>query len=146
MTIEPDKLQELDTANQETLKLEDGQLKSLERLRDAQRISTMFNAEIAFQIIMGIEGQASIYYYMLVRCMELDALSYSLQCKKISEKANEDKRLPKYADGVPKGIKIVPTVTLVFYYGDTPWDDPLSVYDLLDIPEDMKSIPYHIIR
>lgn len=136
--IEPNKLQELDTANQESLKLEDGQLKSLERLRDAQRICMIFNEKIAFQIIMGIEGQTGVHYYMPVRCMELDALSYSLQCKKISQKAKEDKRLQKYADGVPKGTKIVPTVTLVFYYGDTPWDGPLSVYDMLDIPEDMK--------
>ena len=139
VTIEPDKLQELDTANQETLKLGNGQLKSLERLRDAQRISMMFNEKIAFQIIMGIEGQTGVHYYMPVRCMELDALSYSLQCRKISEKAKADKRLRKYADGVPKGTKIAPTVTLVFYYGDTPWDGPLSVYDMLDIPEDMKA-------
>ena len=66
VTIEPDKLQKLDTATQETLKLEDGQLKSLERLRDAQRISMMFNEKIAFQIIMGIEGQTGVHYYMPV--------------------------------------------------------------------------------
>lgn len=116
ITIDPDKLQELDTANQETIKLGDGQLKNIERLRDAQRISMLFNEKIAFQIIMGIEGQTGVHYYMPVRCMELDAMSYSFQCRKISEKAKENKKIQKYADGVPKGTKIVPTVTLVFYY------------------------------
>lgn len=58
---------------------------------------------------------------------------------KKSEKAKADKRLPKYADDVPKETKIVPTVTLVLYYGDTSWDGPLSVYDMLDIPEEMKA-------
>ena len=53
---------------------------------------------------------------MPVRCMELDALAYSYQCRKISEKAKENKELKKYADGIPKGTKIIPTVTLVFYY------------------------------
>lgn len=138
VSIDPDKLQELDVANQETLKFEDGQLKNLERLRDAQKISMLFDDRMAFRIIMGVEGQTGINYYMPVRCMELDALSYSLQCRKISEKAKERKTLKKYSNGVPKGTKIMPTVTLVFYYGSEPWDGPISVYDMLDIPEDMK--------
>lgn len=138
VAIDPGKLQELDTVNQETIKLEDGQLKNIERLRDAQKISMLFDRKMSFQVVMGVEGQTGIHYYMPVRCMELDALSYSFQCRKISEKAKEDKKLQKYADGVPRGTKIVPTVTLVFYYGDEPWDGPLSVYDMLDIPESMK--------
>lgn len=129
--IDPDKLQELDSANQTMLK-------DLERLRDAQKIAMLFDDKLAFQVILGAEGQAGVHYYMPVRCMELDALSYSGQCRRISEKAKEKKKLKKYADGVPKGTKIVPTVTLVFYVGSKPWDEPKSVHDMLDIPEDMK--------
>lgn len=129
--IDPDKLQELDSANQTMLK-------DLERLRDAQKIAMLFDDKLAFQVILGAEGQAGVHYYMPVRCMELDALSYSGQCRRISEKAKEKKKLKKYADGVPKGTKIVPTVTLVFYVGSKPWDGPKSVHDMLDIPEDMK--------
>ncbi|MDE7477369.1 MAG: Rpn family recombination-promoting nuclease/putative transposase [Lachnospiraceae bacterium] len=120
------------------MKLEDGQLKDLERLRDAERISMLFDDKMAFQVIMGVEGQTDVNYYMPVRCMELDALSYSYQCRRLSEKAKEKKKLKKYADGVPKGTKIVPIVTLVFYVGSKPWDGPKSVYDMLDIPENMK--------
>ena len=129
--IDPNKLQELDSANQTMLK-------DLERLRDAQKIAMLFDDKLAFQVILGAEGQAGVHYYMPVRCMELDALSYSGQCRRISEKAKEKKKLKKYADGVPKGTKIVPTVTLVFYVGSKPWDGPKSVHDMLDIPEDMK--------
>lgn len=138
ITLDPDKLQELDTVNPETVKLVNGQLQNIERLRDAQKISMLFDGKMTFQIIMGVEGQTGVHYYMPVRCMELDALTYAYQCRKISEKAKEDKKLKKYADGVPKGTKIVPTVTLVFYYGDKPWDGPVSVYDMLDIPEEIK--------
>lgn len=138
VAVEPDRLQELDTANQETMKLGAGQLKDIERLRDAQKISMLFDGRMAFQIIMGVEGQDGVNYFMPVRCMELDALTYSFQCRKISENAKENKELRKYADGVPKDTKIVPTVTLVFYCGDKPWDGPASVYDMLDIPEEMK--------
>lgn len=39
---------------------------------------------------------------------------------------------------MPKGTKVVPTVTLVFYFGSKQWDGPVSVYDMLDIPEELK--------
>ena len=129
--FDPNKLQELDTANQTTLI-------DLERLRDVQKITMLYDDKLAFQIILGVEGQTGVHYYMPVRCMELDALSYSGQCRRIAEKAIEDKKLKKYADGVPKGTKIVPTVTLVFYVGSKPWDGPRSIHDMLDIPEDKK--------
>lgn len=138
VTVKPDKLQEFDTANQETIKLGNGQLKDIERLRDAQKISMLFDGKMAFQIIMGVEGQDGVNYFMPVRCKELDALTYSFQCRRISGKAKENKELRKYADGMPKGTKIVPTVTLVFYCGDELWDGPVSVYDMLDIPKEMK--------
>lgn len=77
MRIEPDWLQELDTANQETLRLEDGQLKDVARQRDVQKISKLFDEKMEFQVIMGIEGQDGVHYFMPVRCMELDAMTYS---------------------------------------------------------------------
>ena len=138
MKIDPNRLQELDAANQETIRLEDGQLKDVERQRDVQKISMLFDEKMEFQVIMGVEGQDGVHYFMPVRCMELDAMSYSFQCRRISEKAKERGELKKYADGVPKGTKIVPAVTLVLYCGSTPWDGPTDLYDLLDIPEDMK--------
>lgn len=138
LMIDPDKLKELDTVNQSAVRLENGQFKYLERLRDAQKIAKLFDERMAFQVIMGVEEQTGVNYCMPVRCMELDALAYSYQCKRISEKAKENKKLNKYAEGIPKGTKIVPTVTLVFYVGSKLWNGPTSIYDMLDIPEDMK--------
>lgn len=138
LEINPDKLQELDTVNQETFRLEDGQLKDIERLRDAQKISMLFDDRMAFQVIMGVEGQEGVNYFMPVRCMELDAMTYSFQCRRISQDAKGHNKIKKYADGVPKGTKIVPTVTLVLYCGSKKWDGPISVYDMLDIPDEMK--------
>ena len=82
--IDPDKLQEQDSVSQETVKIAKDQLKSLERLRDVQKIAKVFDEQIKFQIILGVENQSGINYYMPVRCMELDALSYTYQCRKIS--------------------------------------------------------------
>ena len=75
--IDPAKLQEMDTVNQEVLLLENGEQKSLERLRDAEKVAMIFDDKIALQVLMGIEGQTGVHYYMPVRCMELDALTYS---------------------------------------------------------------------
>lgn len=141
--IDPGKLQEFDTASQDAVSLGGGKIKSLERLRDAEKVAMLFDQKMALQVIMGVEGQTGVHYYMPVRCMELDALTYSYQCRKISEKAKENKELKKYADGVPKGTKILPMVTLVFYTGSQPWDGPESVYDMLDIPENMKGWMKH---
>jgi len=136
--IDSDKLQELDTAGQDIISLGDGEIEGLERLRDVQKAAMIMEGEAAFQIIMGVEGQTGIHYYMPVRCMELDALSYSHQCRRKAEEARKENRLKRYSDGVPKGTKIVPVVTLVFYYGSKPWDGPLSIYDMLDLPESKK--------
>lgn len=136
--IDPEKLKELDTAGQDTIEYGNGRFKGLERLRDAQKMTMLFEDKAAFQIIMGVEGQADIHYYMPVRCMELDALSYSIQCRKISQDAKEHKKLKKFANGVPRGTKIIPVVTLVFYTGRKPWDGPRSIYDMFDVPETMK--------
>lgn len=136
--IEPDRLHELNASDQEVLKLNDGRLMGLERFRDAQKVAMLFDDKIAFQVIMGIEGQTGVHYYMPVRCMEMDALSYAAQCRNIARNAKEKKKLKKYADGVPKGTKIMPVVTLVLYVGSKPWDGPLSVYDMFDISDSMK--------
>lgn len=136
--IECDRLKELDSVNQDIIACENGNFKGFERLRDAEKITMLLGHKAAFQLIMGIEGQADIHYYMPVRCMELDAVSYAAQCREISRKARERKKLKKYSNGVPKGTKIVPVVTLIFYTGTQPWDGPMSLYDMLDVSEDMK--------
>lgn len=136
--IEYDKLRELDTANQDMIGCNGGTYALLERFRDAEKVTMLFRDNAAFQIILGVEGQTDVHYYMPIRCMEIDAVSYSAQCRKISQKAREAKILKKYAGGVPKDTKIVPVVTLVFYTGIQPWDGPRSLYDMLDVPEEMK--------
>lgn len=136
--IEPSRLTELDSASQDTVRGRDGVLKEIERFRDMNKVVMFLEGTAAFQIVMGVEGQSDIHYYMPVRCMELDALSYSAQCRKESQNARESGALKKYANGVPKGTKIVPVVTLVFYTGTKPWDGPRSIYDMFDIPDSVK--------
>ena len=41
-----------------------------------------------------------------------------------------------------KEDKLIPIITAVIYLGDRPWDGPMSLYDMLDIPE--KSLKKYI--
>lgn len=138
ISIDPARLTEIDSVTQDTIDDSDGNVKSVERMRDVSKIAMLLDGSAVFQVIMGVDAQTDIHYYMPVRCMELDALSYSAQCKRISQDAIKNGELKKYANGVPKGTKIVPVVTLVFYTGTKQWDGPRSIYDMLSVPDKAK--------
>ena len=55
--IASDKLMELDSANQDTIICDNINMKELERLRDAEKVTMLLEDETAFQLIMGVEGQ-----------------------------------------------------------------------------------------
>lgn len=68
----------------------------------------LFDNKAAFQLILGVEGQTDIHYYMPVRCMEIDAVSYSIQCRKISQIAKEDRTLKNMLTVCPKEQRSCP--------------------------------------
>lgn len=133
--IEPGDLVELDSVADTVLNLAEGQLKFAERARDVKKLAKM---GICFRIILGAEGQTDVHYYMPVRNMAYDAADYETQCKKIREQTLAGGMDFNPVNGVPKGTKILPVITLVFYVGKKPWDGPRELYDMFDIPEDKK--------
>ncbi len=51
----------------------------------------------------------------------------------------ENRIRDEYLSGMKKGEKFAPIITLVVYFGtDGAWDGAKSLYDLLDIDEDLK--------
>jgi hypothetical protein len=40
--------------------------------------------------------------------------------------------------GIKKTDRFTPVVTVVIYYGSEPWDGPTCLYDMLDLPEELK--------
>ncbi len=133
--ITADDLMELDSVADTALELAEGQLKFVERARDVRKLARM---GIWFRIILGAEGQTDIHYYMPVQNMGYDVIDYETQCKKIRAQAIADGIAFNPVSRVPKGTKILPVITLVFYVGEKPWDGPRQLYDMFDIPEDRK--------
>lgn len=74
---------------------------------------------------------------MPVRTMLYDALAYTEQKDNLELKQKKDGSY--YRGKLTKNQKLIPVLSLVFYYGDTPWDvcftilDSNTIYPVLNI-------------
>jgi hypothetical protein len=77
-----------------------------------------------------------------------DALGYVKQCKEIERynkrrvEAGETERLTgaEFLSGLKKTDKLTPQFTIVIYYGESEWDGPRTLKEMLDIPKAIE--PY----
>lgn len=138
-------LHPVDTEYSDALKIAAGTEK-LSKYRDLIR-KTALGAEF---IILGIENQNKIHYAMPLRVMLYDVLGYSAECKALGTTQNsKDWTLDEFLSKVSKDTKLTPIFTIVFYTGETKWDGPCSLYDMLNIGNDLKEFvpnyPIHVI-
>ena len=108
----------------------------------------------AIYVILGTELQDKVHYGMPVKDGLYDMLGYSKQIEEIrrsyrkqgeentGEITAEDGTLKikltseEFLSGLRKGDKLIPIITAVVYFGDTPWDGPKSLHDMLDFRND----------
>ena len=105
-------------------------------------------------MILACENQEKIHYAMPVRTMLYDSLSYVEQIRGLKKKQGNTERITsdEFLSGMKKDDKLYPVSTLVFYYGDRPWDGSVDLHGLLKKSENpeleemiRKLIPnYHI--
>lgn len=82
--------------------------------------------------IFGVENQTDIDYTMPLRVMGYNFLSY----------LNQQHSLEQTGKHFSKTDKLAPVITLVVYYGETEWQKPRDLYDMLDMPKELeKFIP-----
>ncbi len=141
--IRPEKLNDVDTVLDTPVELFSGAVEYVERLRDTAKIS---DSGLSFRIILGVEEQTSVHYYMPVRDMLLDALQYDYQCRQRAAAAKEKNCRFRYGEGSPKGTKIMPVISLILYVGSRKWDGPTQLYDLFDIPDHRRKWAGQYIR
>lgn len=107
--------------------LEDAQpfsaYKSLGRLKSQERDVAKFwkrgNAKIA---LLGIENQSAEDGFMPLRIIGYDGAAYRAQLNKKDFAERE----------------LYPVVTLVLYFGKTPWNHRRSLFECLNVPEKLK--------
>lgn len=113
-------------------KADDGTLHELER--DVAKYCMDANCSIRLAMI-GVENQIAIDFDMPLRVMGYDGISYR-------DEMNLDKIVVDKSTGKKHRIrhKRYPVLTLILYFGEKPWKKPLCLYDVIDVPNNLK--PY----
>ena len=90
--------------------------------------------------VLCMENERKIHYAMPLRKMLYDGLSYQKQCDSIANehKRKKDLNSKEFLSFMTKEDRLYPVITIVVYYGEEEWDGAKSLYEMLDIPEDMK--------
>ena len=95
------------------------------------------------------ENQSEIHYGMPVRMLLYDSVQYGDQLKKKrkdNKKAKNLKSSAEFLSGIHKGEQLTPVVSVVFYYGDSPWDGPLSLEEMICLPDDAAELKEYLPR
>ncbi len=92
--------------------------------QDAQRI----------YMLLCIENQTNVDYAMPVRVMQYDAMKYSHLMSLVEFKRTGLDSSP-FTSKLKRGERIPPVITVVMYFGLTPWDGPTSLHEMLDFPD-----------
>lgn len=72
-----------------------------------------------------------------------DALTYYKEYKEIAAHNKAGKNYTssdEFLSGFQKSDKLHPVITLCVYYGDSKWDGPLCLTDMMAIPDDLKEL------
>lgn len=88
---------------------------------------------------IGYENQTDINRIMPVRDMGYTYACYAKQIKDIVA-MNKTEKNSAYTKVLHDEQKLMPIATFVLYYGEEEWKSPLSLMDVLDIPEDEKEL------
>lgn len=137
--ILPDELEERDT-DESVITKHGRYAKSIEAYRDNINICKKSLAHEVELVILAIESQEYVHYAMPMRVMGYDYSRYKRQYDKnaLKYKKPGDITHEEFVSKMKKTDKFIPVITVVVYYGVKPWDGALSLYGILDIPDDMK--------
>ena len=120
------------------------------RMRDVRKKCTCGGE---YQLILGYEHQSGVDNTKPVRMMGYEYAAYEEQIDRIREQNKKDGR-DAGARRIFKDQKLEPVTSCVLYYGDKKWIQPMSLYDMLNIPEELPDVvkekildfPIHVIQ
>lgn len=137
--LKPDKLTEMDTDVSATIHSKSYN-ESITRNRDVVK---KMSDGVEFNIL-GLEIQDKTHYAMPLRTMTYDALGYIKEYNDIKKhhKLNKDSfsSHEEFLSGINKSDRFHPIITLVLYYGESLWDGPTCLSDMMiSKPDNIKA-------
>ncbi len=109
---------------------------SIMLFRDVLMKAERLGGCIAF---IGYENQTGINRIMPVRDMGYAYTCYMKQIKDIVAQNRAENNVA-YTKVLHENQKLIPVATFVLYYGTEEWKRPLSLMDILDVPEEDKEL------
>lgn len=94
-------------------------------------------------VIWGLENQAKIHYAMPLRHMIGDAFSYLKEYNEIVARNKLEKSFEtsdEFLSNLKRTDRLHPVISLCIYYGENEWDGPFCLTDMLEIPENLKTL------
>ena len=134
--IEAEALTESDTDLSSLLKM-NGHAETIQKVFDVVK-KTAYGVDF---VIWGLENQDNVHYAMPLRHMLNDSLVYLKECNEIIAENRREKQLKsssEFLSGLKKADRLHPIISICVYYGEEDWDGPLSLTDMLNIPEKLK--------
>lgn len=137
--LKPDKLTKMDTDVSATIHSKSYN-ESITRNRDVVK---KMSDGVEFNIL-GLEIQDKTHYAMPLRTMTYDALGYIKEYNDIKKhhKLNKDSfsSHEEFLSGINKSDRFHPIITLVLYYGESLWDGPTCLSDMMiSMPDNIKA-------
>ena len=135
--LKPQDLTEADTDVSSMLKF-NGHAETVQKILDVVK-KKAYGVDF---VLWGLENQAKIHYAMPLRHMVGDAFSYMKEYDEIAavNKKNGDfHSADEFLSGFKKTDRLHPVISLCVYYGESEWDGPFSLKDMLEIPEKIES-------
>mgnify|MGYP000755970721 FL=1 len=136
--LKPQDLTEADTDVSSMLKF-NGHAETVQKILDVVK-KTAYGVDF---VLWGLENQAKIHYAMPLRHMVGDAFSYMKEYDEIAavNKKNGDfHSADEFLSGFKKTDRLHPVISLCVYYGESEWDGPFSLKDMLEIPEKIEPL------
>lgn len=137
--ILPDELEELPPVSSTSLRDKKGKSTNIKCYRD---IIMKWQSNAVF-VLLASELQDNIHYAMPVKTMLYDVLDYTEQIRSMWKSTKNDLIVAKenrintsiisgaeFISRFRKNDRLIPIITLTFYYGEKEWDGALSLYDM----------------
>ena len=140
--ILPEDLEEVNPVSSVSVKNRAGKTKNMKKYRDI----IMKWRNQATLVLLANESQDKIHYAMPHKVMLYDGMDYETQIrnnwKNFNDRRKQNKKagLPlehltagEYLSRFRKKDRLIPIISLVFYYGSEPWDGPVDLYDMFQL-------------